>query len=1324
MKRARNENEIDDTQPLAKKACHLLLTSSLPMFRSVYNEYKKSCEYLRKQHREDLVKEVGISTTDPVKLAKIFSLIADSNIELIEKSSAELKLQYYNDAASACQYVLKLDKDSAQRTEVYSKLNSIQNNIVTLCGGALDKLELIKSQTELDKLCNKTQLQDLRDYTKTELQKIEANKALDQTNYMSESIALFREIAERIAKYLAGLYQKAEGIIGIAPCEYTVIGLSSMALQQTTPYSDLEHAILTANDNYKTSEDPLVKNYFKNLGHLVHFMVINLGETIIPTSAYSLDLSRFIPKAVSFDLGGKTPIGRIERDKPYELIQTVEGMLDYLKNERRETDYIDKHLTIVLQKSCFVYGNKTLESEYQKGVQEFFLSMNVNGQQNCEERAIQVLRGGREWEFDYANEDYLKPSDALKKRESYFKQFSFDSSYAEKQLFNVKDEIYRMSDRFIYYFSLLYGEQEGSSWDTLDKLCEREIISHEGMTRLKKALTFATNLRLKAYDHYGCQEEKMDFISKTHSQNQKKELSRLFKLKEQDLEADGDLLEYYKTVIPLRRKLIEYCDGNVKNKDKFFAHEAFYSNDHKTIVEIHLRLSQYNAALQQLLVKQELLGKEHTKEVALNFNDIGVMYDYLNEHQKALTQQQQALQLVNKLSGEKRLKLAIFHNLGVTYGHLGKHQEALEQLQEALKLVNKLPDEESLKSAIFHHLGTTYSHLGKHQEALEQLHEALKLVNKLPGEDRLKSTIFHNLGVTYSNLGDNEQALNYQLQALSLREKILGEKHLDVAATLNSLGLTYINGDNSDQALEPLEKAIEIREKILGREHRDVAISLFNKGVAFGRLNDATGAMGCYQEALEIMKRVLGEKHPYVATIYSYMGSSSTPKSALYYHKQALKIREEVLDKNHPDAVASLTDKGVAYIALSRYNKAKNYLLKALNLKKDHSSIVTDLLNIEKCCYALGEYNKALKYCEEALYLHNTGKRGYHALSEGEKSKVLNLNKKDPLCLIILNNISSIYNTRGGDGDAEQALKYQLKELELSINLQHPSIMKVHEDIVDTYVVLGNSGEALKYKLQALELEVRALPVHEQNLWYHQEELKLKKELLGPEHHEVTMSLTKVGNAYGNSGNHKKALKYHLEALKLQKELKHPDVVIGLNNVGIAFANLGNHKKALECHQEELKLKKELLGPEHSDVAISLHNIGAAYYFLGQDEEALPYFQEELDLLQKFEKTHPRVLEAQQTVNLVKELINNSSKRLAGESKDSTRSDDSTDTSYDEDKEDSSIDTSYNEEDNYIKVGGTEIKVGANNVTVMGSPSNHTDDVMVANWLQENLNYG
>ena len=100
------------------------------------------------------------------------------------------------------------------------------------------------------------------------------------------------------------------------------MGLGSLALQQPSPYSDLEFAILMDDAKHKAQEAKW-RAYLRNLTHLVHFRVIYLGETVLPFSKYKLSLDHLGSKGLNFDLGGKTPLGRKDKpylNQPYELI--------------------------------------------------------------------------------------------------------------------------------------------------------------------------------------------------------------------------------------------------------------------------------------------------------------------------------------------------------------------------------------------------------------------------------------------------------------------------------------------------------------------------------------------------------------------------------------------------------------------------------------------------------------------------------------------------------------------------------------------------------------------------------------------------------------------------------------------------------------------------------------------------------------------------------------------------------------------------------------------------------------------------------------------
>jgi hypothetical protein len=335
-------------------------------WQRIYNEYKSNTEILKTKYSPLLNKEIlSKQSKDLFSLANIFKDIAEDNIGLARTSDTNqsLKLQYYNDSAIACHHGLSIiekancNNDVRLReleNQICTHLKDIQIDMVDVYRGRSELLQNINTKADLSNIAKSNIIEQLRTKTKEQLKNIEAAKeAKDDSAYIELTANAFKQVASEMENYVAELYKEAEAILGLPPCDYTVIGLGSMALRQITPYSDLEFAILTANDNYKQSEDFRVREYFKNLSHLVHFKVINLGETIMPISSYGFDFKEFIKAAVNFDLGGKTPLGRI--DKPYDLVQTVEGMINYLKNDGNKTSNMDKTLLFILQKTCPIY---------------------------------------------------------------------------------------------------------------------------------------------------------------------------------------------------------------------------------------------------------------------------------------------------------------------------------------------------------------------------------------------------------------------------------------------------------------------------------------------------------------------------------------------------------------------------------------------------------------------------------------------------------------------------------------------------------------------------------------------------------------------------------------------------------------------------------------------------------------------------------------------------------------------------------------------------------------------------------------------------------
>ena len=195
----------------------------------------------------------------------------------------------------------------------------------------------------------------------------------------------------------------------------------------------------------------------------MHFKIINLGETALPLSRFGLDLDDLVNRAVNFDLGGKTPLGR--QDKKYELIGTVDELIILLK----DTTNPDKNLPYILEQTCHVYGNPVnniLTYTYQSKAAGYLYD---SLEEPHKMRAVKVLSQ------DASELNYLNPSNDREslKRQGNLELLKPALSKNTGKLFDVKQEIYRLPDRLVYSFGLYYRACGNSVWEMVKQLEEQ-----------------------------------------------------------------------------------------------------------------------------------------------------------------------------------------------------------------------------------------------------------------------------------------------------------------------------------------------------------------------------------------------------------------------------------------------------------------------------------------------------------------------------------------------------------------------------------------------------------------------------------------------------------------------------------------------------------------------------------------------------------------------------------------------------------------------------------------------------------------------------------
>ena len=734
-------------------------------------------------------------------------------------------------------------------------------------------------------------------------------------------------------------------------CEYAVICLGSLASDRASPYSDLEFAILTQNDNYKSHKDLRVREYFKNITHLVNFEIINLGESIIPTSRYGTDLGDLVHKGIKLDMGGKTPLGRIDGEKHYDLVNTVVGMLRYVKNEEQKAEHIDKVLPFILTEAEFIYGDTKLSDIYNQEVRAFLDSVDIVDPHCRLHREVMSLKrmGDGVVEIDYSK--IPSKSKHIAGDLELFKPLKQDVG---GKLFDVKQEIYRLPDRLIYDLGLYYGIRAKSVWGIIEGLEEKEIITSNAAVNLKYAAMFAIMLRFKTYLHNKGQNEDMSLFSKFALKDMELgDQAKVFHLDEEDLKEDGSLFKFFYTALTLHEGLEEFCaerkDFTSEPSISFFTNYSFYSDTSRNKGLIQYRLLQYRETLEHLeeaVIQEQNDAAKHDLKVIL-----GKVYLETGERTKALEC------FIDILSFSQNPQyhagfIPCLNAVAETYRLQSEYDIALTLQRYALCLGLEHRDDKSdlSISRLLLGLGNTNYHMHEYKNAAKYYSIGLKIRMKLGhGSDDLSiANVLNNLAIIFQSQHSYDFSMNLHMETLHIREKIFkGEPHPDIADSLNNLGTLYKLLRYYKKAEDFYLKSLNIWQAIdNGSQRAEIAKLNSNLGNLYYHIRNYVKAQIHNEVALEICEKYLGYSSEEMGDCYynlaafdSRMGGEHS--MAINRCEKSLKIREHLhCGKQHPD------------IAMCH-------------------RVMGDLLcRLEKCTEAIAEYNESLKIWEQIPNYH------------------------------------------------------------------------------------------------------------------------------------------------------------------------------------------------------------------------------------------------------------------------------------------------------------------------------------------------------------------
>ncbi|WP_213156072.1 tetratricopeptide repeat protein [Neochlamydia sp. AcF65] len=960
---------------------------------------------------------------------------------------------------------------AGHQEEIREKLLKVENLLAKLCGGKPLTPKLMIKQFQ----DNRLKLKDFRSEIEKQTRNLSENPSVQEVN------ELYSKIAQDIKAFFSLLVNQALDVLGPAPCEYAMIGFGSLAREEMTPYSDLEFGILIKEGN------DVNKKYFRNLTNLIHFKVINLGETILPAlnipCLKAIDFFDGItPRGFAFDGAGvegkgcKTPLGN---GKTFELIQTPEKMAQYIAKDEKGQWWHEKetHLPMELLNFTHLLGNLELTHGYGQKIQELL--------DNPYKRGFNLRQ--------YLAKQHLVQED--------MKAFDPGMRDIEKHgmLIKVKNDLYRFPHLALDRLALLKEIKASDTFTRIDQLNKQETMRDSAAEKLKEWMSIVLFMRLKTYSHYQAQQEMMNPLIKPFGFEDPKLIEKQFAL---DHEALEKIESIYRIFIPFYQAVQDFLAGNENSLNSSDLEDNSLENQGA----IALRLFQHKKAK-----KYYLLAKEANPQSSNVLSTLGIIYREQGKLKIAAEYSKKALDIDLKFFRENHPDVAIdYNNLSQVYQEQGKLEKAAKHTKKALDIDLKLFGENHPTVAReLNNLGIIYQEQGNIKEAIEYSEKALNISLKLFGENHhMVTTHYNNLGTIYHRQRDLEKAIEYSKKALIIDLKLYGDNHSSIARDCSNLGLSYREQNNLKKAFKYVKRALAIELKLFGEDYPTVATYYNNLGTIYQKQGDLDKAAEYGNKALAIDLKLYGENHSAVARDYNNLGAiyknQRDFEKAFECIQKALAIDIKLYGENHPDVAGDYRNLGAIYQDQGNLAQAAVYTEKALAIdlkfyKENHSDVARDYRSLGAIYLEQENLVQAAVYTEKALAIDLKFYKENH-----------------PDVARDYRNLGAIYQDQGA---LDKALQYTKKLIEISLKVHGADsqyVLKGFNDLGIIYHRQGNLEEAAKCINQALKINIK--------LW-------------GENNLTVVLLYRKLVQICKEQGNLKKAAEYAKKALGIKLKL-------------------------------------------------------------------------------------------------------------------------------------------------------------------------------------------
>jgi CHAT domain-containing protein/tetratricopeptide (TPR) repeat protein len=332
----------------------------------------------------------------------------------------------------------------------------------------------------------------------------------------------------------------------------------------------------------------------------------------------------------------------------------------------------------------------------------------------------------------------------------------------------------------------------------------------------------------------------------------------------------------------------------------------------------------------------------------------------------------------------------------------------------------------------------------------------------------------------------------------------------------------------------------------------------------------------------------------------------------------AVRAREEILGKNHPDYARALTtlarvyqSRGEYTLAQPLFEEAKETLSKILG--ENHPLYALALVGLGELYQETGQltlarplFEKSLKIRQEALgethpdCAQALSKLAGLELEMGRPTRARTLYEKS------MRIRKEVYGEKragyaSGLLDLAQLHRYLAEPekartlLERALEISRGSVGEAHPLYATCLSQLASVCQETGHPEQARLLFEQVLAI--------------RRNSPGEKHPEYARTLASLAYVYRLLGQPDRAKELLEQALAIRKEVlgeKHPDYAQSLSSLGYFYRDKGEFSRSSSCFEKSLEICEDVLGPRHPRTAAALNALGALYHRLGRDDASWP----------------------------------------------------------------------------------------------------------------------